>query len=81
MLGQGDEKLTGRQIVVLLESYAVMSLEYPRLLENYIKPAISVLSNKRMGSQENVRMSQACYEFEVAVIKYLCCFCSKRSLL
>jgi hypothetical protein len=53
MLGQGDEKLTGRQIVVLLESYAVMSLEYPRLLENYIKPAISVLSNKRMGSQEN----------------------------
>jgi hypothetical protein len=40
MLGQGDEKLTGRQIVVLLESYAVMSLEYPRLLENYIKPAI-----------------------------------------
>ena len=40
MLGQGDEKIVGRQVVVLVESYAVMSLEYPRLLENYIKPAM-----------------------------------------
>ena len=39
MLG-GEGKRTGCQVVVLVESYAVMSLEYPRLLDNYVKPAI-----------------------------------------